>query len=71
MFEYYKKLKRKHKNIFTFFVLIAIILIWRGIWGLGDLYLFPSNELISLLSSILIGIIILLGLRFTMSRLIE
>ena len=68
MIESYKKLKRKHKNIFAFFVIIALILIWRGVWGLADIFLFPSNQTISFLFSIIIGLVILAILRFTVSK---
>ena len=44
-----------------FLLLTAIVLIWRGIWGLADLYLFPKDETLSLFFSIIIGLIILFG----------
>lgn len=43
----------------TIIIAFAIILFWRGIWGLMDLYLFPKNHLMSYIVSIIIGIIIL------------
>jgi Fuseless len=33
----------------------AIILFWRGIWNLADLYLFPQYETLSAFISLLIG----------------
>ena len=48
------------KNNFKIFLLaIAIVAVWRGVWGLMDIYLFPNNELLSLISSLIIGIFIL------------
>ncbi len=38
---------------------LAIISLWRGIWGLMDIYLFPTKKTISLIISILFGLIIL------------
>jgi len=38
----------------------AVILFWRGIWQLMDLYLIPSNPTASYAISILIGLIILI-----------
>jgi len=32
---------------------------WRGIWHLADLYLFPNNEVLSSIISMVIGIILL------------
>ncbi|MFC1682361.1 hypothetical protein ACFL0X_01970 [Nanoarchaeota archaeon] len=47
------------KIIYTIIVAFAIISFWRGVWGLMDLYLFPTNLALSFSISILIGIIIL------------
>ena len=60
MASYFKNLKKSHQRIFALIVGVGIILVWRGIWGLGDMYLFPNNQLYSLMSSIIIGVIILL-----------
>ena len=38
---------------------LAIIMFWRGIWGLMDVYLFPGNFILSHVLSIIIGILIL------------
>jgi len=40
-------------------VIFAIVLLWRGVWGLLDIYLFPDNLLWSYLISALVGVIIL------------
>ncbi len=61
MLTYFKRLRKSQQRIFAFIVGIGIILVWRGIWGLGDMYLFPNNQLYSLISSIIIGVIILLA----------
>jgi len=54
------KKKRNLRNIlFTIIIAFAIVSFWRGIWGLMDLYLFPENQVVSLLVSVLLGIIIL------------
>ncbi len=37
----------------------AVVLFWRGIWGLLDHYLFPENPLLSYLISVLLGLFIL------------
>ena len=48
------------KKNFTIFVLaVGIVLVWRGVWGLLDLYLFPGNEALSFTVSIIAGIVIL------------
>ena len=47
-----------NRNIFV--VCIAIVMIWRGIWNLLDMYIFPHHPLISDLICIAIGITVLL-----------
>jgi hypothetical protein len=34
-------------------------MLWRGIWGLADLYLFPNSPTLSYLLSIVIGGLVL------------
>jgi len=36
----------------------AIIVFWRGVWGLLDLYLFPDQPLLSYIICIIIGLAI-------------
>ena len=52
-------MKTLTRNLDTLILAIAIILVWRGVWGLADLYLFPSMPVLSFTISILSGIIIL------------
>ncbi|MBU2524779.1 hypothetical protein KKG71_06325 [Patescibacteria group bacterium] len=51
--------KKKYPNLHTIIVVASVVLVWRGIWGLLDLYLFPSNPALSYLTSTLLGLIIL------------
>jgi hypothetical protein len=49
------------KNLLLIFSgVFGIVTIWRGIWGLMDLYLFPDQPQISYILSIVIGVIVLL-----------
>ena len=41
---------------------LAIVGFWRGVWGLMDIYLFPKNNILSLITSIIFGMIILIGI---------
>ena len=43
---------------------LAIVSFWRGIWGLMDIYIYPTNPTISLVSSVIMGIAILLLIAF-------
>ena len=38
---------------------IAVVLVWRGVWGLLDLYFIPENPFLSYSVSCLIGVILL------------
>ncbi len=43
-----------------FFALaVGVILVWRGVWGFADEYLLPNHHDLSLVASIILGIIIL------------
>ena len=53
-------MNKKTKDVLrTIIVALAIVLFWRGIWGLADLYLFPKNYTLSCIISIIAGILIL------------
>jgi len=47
------------KNFELFLLAIGVVFVWRGVWGLSDLYLFPDNETFSFILSIIVGILIL------------
>ena len=40
-------------------IAIAVVLFWRGAWGLMDLYVFPENTLLSYITSLVLGLVIL------------
>ena len=47
---------------------IAIVGIWRGVWGVMDLYIFPENSVLSFVASISFGLLILLVTAFYKSK---
>ena len=52
----------KLKNSHLFLAIIvgtAVIAVWRGIWNLLDLYLYPNDIVLSSIISIIIGLVIL------------
>jgi len=65
----FKKLKSKNKVVFALIIGIAVILFWRGVWQLADLLIFPNNALFSNISSLIIGLIILLSARHIIKEL--
>lgn len=52
--------KNRDSNLNILIECIAIVMIWRWIWDLLDMYLFPGNPFMSNLVSITLWIIILL-----------
>lgn len=52
---------KKESNIHMIIVVVAIVMIWRGVRGILDKILFPEYPIISYLVSIAIWIIILLA----------
>jgi len=56
-----KKFRKNHKsNLNIFIVCVSIIMIWRGVWDLLDIYLFPHNRLLSCIICIIIWVWVLL-----------
>jgi Fuseless len=39
----------------TVFFTLPIVLIWRGVWNIADLYLYPDNKVLSYVIGIIIG----------------
>ncbi|MEW6592630.1 MAG: hypothetical protein AB1305_02960 [Candidatus Hadarchaeota archaeon] len=39
---------------------IAVVMLWRGLWGLMDIYLFPNNRKKSYWASFIIGLVIIM-----------
>jgi len=55
----FKQLKAHHQKLFAIIIGTAMIMFWRGVWGLLDLYLLPNNLGLSFLLSAVIGLGIL------------
>lgn len=55
----YRKILGKFSNLHAIITAVALIMLWRGVWGLMDNYLFPENPDLSFVFSILAGLLIL------------
>ena len=53
------KLENKRTTLNSLIIVVAIIMLWRGVWGLLDLYLFPGVPTLSYLVSIAISLLVL------------
>lgn len=60
MFKNIRKFLARRKNLRIIIDVVAIIIIWRGIWGLLDLFIFPNNPFLSYLISTFFGFGLLL-----------
>ena len=61
LFKKFKKFRRNYNsNRNIFLVCIAIVMIWKWIWDLLDMYIFPNHPLLSNLICICIGVAVLL-----------
>ncbi len=58
-FKGYSGMRRSHPNLYSILLGVGVILFWRFLWGLCDLYLFPENDLLSYLVSGIVGLILL------------
>lgn len=56
----YQKLNKHEKIIFALIIGIGIISFWRGIWALSDNLLFQGEPVKSAVTSIIIGMAILI-----------
>lgn len=52
--------RKKTSSLYILLIATAVILFWRGAWGLMDLVVFPNDELHSYSASLILGITILL-----------
>jgi hypothetical protein len=69
MFKKILTLKIQEQSFFALMIAIGVIAIWRGFWGLMDLYLFPHDATMSFIFSIIIGLAILGATHYTVKEL--
>lgn len=61
MWKGFRELKMHYKLLWTIFIAVGTVGIWRGIWRLMDLYLLPNYEPLTYIVSFVIGVLIFLG----------
>jgi len=62
------KLKHSHQVLFSIAISLAMVLFWRGIWGLADLFLFPDDLVMSFAVSVVVGLAILIATGFIVKQ---
>jgi hypothetical protein len=77
MLSYFSQLQHKHQLLFTVIISFAVVLFWRGVWGIIDALTTPMYTgqdfgiyLFSFMASTVVGLIILVGSGFAMKELI-
>ena len=53
------QLQHKRTTFNSIIIVVAIIMLWRGVWGLLDLYLFPGIPTLSYVVSISVSLLVL------------
>lgn len=61
MFSFQKK--EQQSLLISLLIDLSAILLWRGTWGLLDLYVFPGKSVLSFGASALLGLTLLMILR--------
>lgn len=65
------KTKKIKDNVKIVIMTIAVVLIWRGVWGFCDHYLFPNHQDISYGISLAVGLFLLWVDDFSIDELIR
>ncbi len=69
MFSGFSKLKKNHKTIFVLIIGVAVVLFWRGVWGISDELILPDDYLLSSIVSLILGLSILLATHYAVKEL--
>jgi len=69
MFSKILRLDSYKQTILAVIVVMGVIAVWRGFWGLMDLYLFPHDQTSSFTASIVVGLAILGATHYTVKEL--
>lgn len=66
MFKHHKK-----KNPFVYHLVsgLGLIIFWRGVWGILDVYLFPENPALSHVISMALGLTVMYLNDYSISEL--
>ncbi|MFH1248558.1 MAG: hypothetical protein V1660_00205 [archaeon] len=66
-----KSYENKHHILAALIIGSSIVLFWRGVWILADFYLFPGQDFLSAILSILIGFVVLYLRDFDLKELLN
>lgn len=63
-----ERLKERHPNFYSIMIAVAFIMVWRGLKGLMDLYIFPEKPTLSFIFTTVIGLTLLFVNNFNLKE---
>ncbi|HPT65690.1 MAG TPA: hypothetical protein PK257_00070 [Candidatus Woesebacteria bacterium] len=60
MLKTFRKFIQRRPHLNAILEILGAIIIWWGVWGILDLFIFPENRIISYLTCIIFGFLLLL-----------
>lgn len=63
--------KKRYPHLHTLATVALVIMVWRGVWGLLDHYLFPNDLFLSYSISAVVGVVLLYLNDFSLKELGE
>lgn len=72
MINEFRKMQSKHQVWFAIMIIVGVVAIWRGVWGLLDRfggYAFADNPELDFIVSIIIGLVILGSTHYVVKEL--
>ncbi len=63
-------LKKHHQLGFGLIIMSGTICLWRGIWGLLDMYLLPNMPAASFSMSFFIGVLVIVVTHYTIDKIV-
>ncbi|MFA6522076.1 MAG: hypothetical protein WCT24_00590 [Patescibacteria group bacterium] len=70
MLKKFKNLKHNHQLIFSLIIISGVTGVWRGIWGLLDVFFIPGDLTLSYSLSLILGIVIITITHYTIDRIV-
>lgn len=70
MWHKFPYLKKHHQLIFSLIVVSGVTALWRGIWGLLDIYLLPGSPSVSFTLSIILGVVVIVATHYTIDKIV-
>jgi hypothetical protein len=70
MLKKFTDLKKHHQLFFSLIIMSGMICMWRGVWGLLDMFLFTGSPLYSYSLSFIIGVGVICLMHYTIDKIV-